>query len=92
MLSTGDRIRMLRVAKGWSVFDLAHRAGMRENTLRFWEKDERQPSDMVRLKAVANLLGVTPGFLIDGDLVGVDLANVPESLLEAETELRRATA
>ncbi len=64
--TVGGRIRALRVAKGLSVFELSHAAGMQSQTLRFWESDQRVPSMPDVLARVAGVLGVSLDYLVTG--------------------------
>ena len=66
MTTLGKRIQDLRKKKDLSLFQLSHKCGMREQTLRYWENDERNPSNVGSLALVAQTLGTTTDYLITG--------------------------
>lgn len=72
-MSIHERIRTLRVAKGWSQEDLAKHVSEAEGlkkqlawqTVQQWENGRSAPARK-RLGYVADLFGVTPAYLMDG--------------------------
>lgn len=65
-MTIGQRIRDLRAAKHWSLFELSQKSGVREQTLRSWEDDRRRSPDAFMLAKVAAALETTTDFLITG--------------------------
>lgn len=57
-MSTGDRIRELRLKKGWSQKDLADKAGIREATVSVAERSKGK-MQMSTLVAISSALGVS---------------------------------
>lgn len=66
----GDRIAGAREALGLSQRDLAHRLGVRPETLRGWEEDRTEPRSN-RLQMLAGLLNVSIRWLLTGEGDGV---------------------
>jgi transcriptional regulator with XRE-family HTH domain len=62
-MRTGDRIKTLRKAKGWSQHEMADRVFMDPSTYCRLENSERQPSTAV-LQRVAQELGTTINYLL----------------------------
>lgn len=76
-----DRIRQLRIEKGWSQSDLAKKVGYKDKTaIAHIEKGERDISRS-KIAAFASALGVSPTYLLDGK------ENSPTELSEGEREL-----
>jgi transcriptional regulator with XRE-family HTH domain len=53
----GERLRELRVEKGWTQADLAERAGVSQRAITQWERSLRQPT-WANVIALAGALGV----------------------------------
>ena len=70
MATFGDRIAGAREAIGLSQRDLAHRLGVRTETLRGWEEDRTEPRAN-RLQMLAGLLNVSMRWLLTGVGQGV---------------------
>ena len=70
MATFGDRIAGAREAIGLSQRDLAHRIGVRTETLRGWEEDRTEPRAN-RLQMLAGLLNVSMRWLLTGVGQGV---------------------
>ncbi len=66
----GDRIAGAREAVGLSQRDLAHRLGVRTETLRGWEEDRTEPRSN-RLQMLAGILNVSIRWLLTGEGAGV---------------------
>lgn len=68
-LTMGQRIRALRTQAGYTQADLAMKAGslISEKNLGSVEQGSNQNPPLVALRALAKVLGVTVGYLIDGD-------------------------
>ena len=64
-MTSGERIRQLRIDRGWSQDDMADRLSILSIQISKWEQDETEPSatNIVRL---ARLFGVSVSFLMDG--------------------------
>lgn len=61
-----DRIKALRISKGWSQDELARRVGYaNRSTIAKIEAGERDLSRS-KIKAFADAFGVSPSFLMDG--------------------------
>ena len=63
--SFGDRLRRLRLAKGWRQSDLAAHAGVGRATVAHWEAETRWPRADY-LERVADTLGCDMGWLFTG--------------------------
>jgi transcriptional regulator with XRE-family HTH domain len=61
----GDRIAYARERSGLSTAQLARRLGVKSRTLAKWERDETEPRAN-RLVMLAQLLGVAPAWLFEG--------------------------
>lgn len=65
MQTIGDRIKALRQSADMTTWDLALRTGIRDQTLRNWERG-MTPADPLALRRVAEVFGVTVDYLIAG--------------------------
>jgi transcriptional regulator with XRE-family HTH domain len=63
-----DRLQALRKKRGFSQAKLAEIIGVEQPTIQRWESGKRMP-DLENLEALAGALGVTPGSLLDGDVL-----------------------
>jgi HTH-type transcriptional regulator, cell division transcriptional repressor len=70
MATFGDRVAGAREALGLSQRDLAHRLGVRAETLRGWEEDRIEPRSN-RLQILAGVLNVSIRWLLTGEGEGV---------------------
>ena len=70
MATFGDRIAGAREALGMSQRDLAHRLGVRPETLKGWEEDRSEPRSN-RLQILAGILNVSIRWLLTGEGEGV---------------------
>jgi transcriptional regulator with XRE-family HTH domain len=70
MATFGDRIAGAREHLGLSQRDLAHRLGIRVETLRGWEEDRTEPRSN-RLQMLAGLLNVSIRWLLTGEGEGI---------------------
>lgn len=63
---SGQRLRALREERGWSQYDVARQAGVREQNIGRWERGESTPraGDFMQLVAV---FGVPPDQLADSN-------------------------
>lgn len=64
-MTTGDRIRQLRIEKGWTQEELARRCGYSGKSV--ISKTESAPGSVStkKIKAIADALGVSPSSLVD---------------------------
>ena len=79
MATFGDRIAGAREALGLTQRDLAHRLGIRADTLRGWEEDRTEPRAN-RLQMLAGLLNVSIRWLLTGEGEGVTVPADPNNL------------
>jgi transcriptional regulator with XRE-family HTH domain len=70
MATFGDRLVGAREALGLSQRDLAHRLGVRTETLKGWEEDRTEPRSN-RLQILAGILNVSIRWLLTGEGEGV---------------------
>jgi len=64
----GQRIRALRVQAGWKQSELAAKTGLiSEKNLGCIEQGSNQNPPLAALRALAKALGVTVGYLVDGE-------------------------
>lgn len=61
-----DQLKVLRRKRGLSQAQLAELIGVEQPTVQRWESGKRMP-DLESLQTLAQVLGVTPGSLLDGD-------------------------
>jgi len=57
MEATANRLRALRMARGWTILELARRSGVDDSIIGRWERGKRQPLVASAL-AVARAMGV----------------------------------
>ena len=73
-MTFGKRIAALRKERGWSQKDLGEILDMGPVTLHRYENDQIIPSVMVAAR-IAEALGVTIDFLVNGEKEGADTTN-----------------
>ena len=79
----GTRVRQLREGKGWSLTDLAERAGISRSYLAQIESGDSVPTQ-AKILQLAHALGALPSELLGEE---PDIVEIPESLREfAESE------
>jgi transcriptional regulator with XRE-family HTH domain len=78
----GPRIRQLRESRGWSLTELANRAGISRSYLTQIEHGESFPTHEKILK-LADALGALPSELLDDEPEDME---IPESLREFATQ------
>ena len=54
----GEKLRKLRVEKGWTQGELAEKAGLGKNTISNYEKGRTYPQDRTVYQTLATILGV----------------------------------
>ncbi len=69
MSTAGEKIRMLRVSKRWSLEDLAKITSLHKTYI--WELENRpnKKIDMEKLATIAEVFGVTVSSLVDQEVV-----------------------
>lgn len=72
----GQRIAQARKQKGITTATLARQLGIKTSTLSSWEQDQSEPRSN-RLVTLAGLLGVSPGWLLEGSGAGRTLGGAP---------------
>lgn len=86
----GQRLCFARRKIGWQQQELGERLGVTKTAISHWERGARcLPT--VMLTPCASLLGVTVGWLVEGDAPSLSVAakELEVSLHKAETELAR---
>jgi transcriptional regulator with XRE-family HTH domain len=63
----GRRIRRLRARRGFTRQELAEKVGVSFDTVARWEETGRPPRSGEVLRALAEALDVTPGYLLLGE-------------------------
>lgn len=62
-MTTGEKIRALRLRKGWTQEELAHKLGLKSKTsISHIEKDRDRPISMI--EALADVLDTSPAYLM----------------------------
>ena len=69
MLTIGESIKNARVAKGYTISDLARKAGITFQTLYKWETGKTYPN-VFNLIPIADVLGVTLDELVGRTVKG----------------------
>lgn len=90
-MTTGQRIKALRKAKGWTQEELSERLGWSKGRISMWEVDQRTPKakDLPRL---AKVLGTTPEYLqfgVERGDDGIDTEALTECIEAIETAARQ---
>lgn len=85
-MTIGDRIRILRIEKGWSQAELAAACGLNRNSIYKYEKNESMPR-MPKVRAIAEALGVPMDTLFTGQLETTRLTAQMEPALERGTAM-----
>lgn len=67
----GGRLTLARDAAGMTLEMVAHRMGIHAATLHYWEADRAAP-DLIPLRKLAAILGVSPMWLLTGMGEGPD--------------------
>ena len=73
----GMRIAILRISKGWSQAELAHRIGVSASAIGMYEQGRREPS-LGLLVRLAQELGVTTDYLLMGGMPDSDPSAAPK--------------
>lgn len=86
----GDRLAAAREAAGLKPKQLAQKVGVKAGTLRNWEQDLSEPRAN-RLSMLSGILGVSLGWLLNGEGEGVaapETRETPPELAEVLADLR----
>jgi transcriptional regulator with XRE-family HTH domain len=62
----GTRLKIARNEAGFSITKLARALDVDPRTVARWQSDEAMPS-VIRLGEIAEVLGKSPGYFLDGD-------------------------
>lgn len=79
----GRRVASLRALHGMGQADLAVAVGLTQGTISRWERGEKMPS-ITTLATVADRLGCTVGYLVNGPEASSPLARADEMARGAE--------
>ncbi|GAA0345593.1 helix-turn-helix transcriptional regulator ImmR [Oceanobacillus oncorhynchi subsp. oncorhynchi] len=74
-MNYGERLKKIRIEKGYKQIDVANKIGIKNNTLSSYEKSIRQP-DYDNLKKLANLYNVSIDYIITGN----EFSNSPDEM------------
>jgi transcriptional regulator with XRE-family HTH domain len=66
-MGVGDKIKNLRESIGLTQTELGEKLGVKKNAVSKWECGRVEDIPTSKIKALANLFGVAPSFLIDDD-------------------------
>lgn len=64
-MTTGEKIRELRIAKGWSQEDLATKCGYSGKSVISKTESSGDDISTKKIKKIADALGVPPSFLVE---------------------------
>ena len=64
-MTTGELIRQLRKARGWTQEELAHRCGYSGKSVICKVEAAERPGNTEKIKKIADALGVSPASLVD---------------------------
>ena len=77
-MGVGDKIKNLRESMGLTQTELGDKLGVKKNAVSKWECGRVEDIPTSKIKALANLFGVAPSFLIDDDADdGVPTRSIP---------------
>lgn len=60
-----QRIDQLREERGWTIYELAKRAGTQSNTIYHW-RDRKSAPSLAMLQAICDAFGITPVEFLQG--------------------------
>lgn len=64
MPTTGDKIRVMRLSRGWDQQELADKVGVKRNTVSMWENNDRHPGRTAS-EALADAFNVPLSYIYD---------------------------
>ncbi len=70
-----DRLRKLRVEKGYDLQQMADLLGVSKGAISYYENDRRLPT-VLKLKDISDILGVSTDYLLGNDVYEVADENV----------------
>lgn len=83
MLKLSERLKALRIDRGFTQTELANRTGISQRSVAAWEAGEYSPNGKF-LEILADALNVTPNFLIGAEMPGLNrLTEIPERAYSA---------
>lgn len=91
-ITLGQRIAQARHQKGFTPATLARQIGVKTGTLTSWEQDQSEPRSN-RLVTLAGLLGVSPGWLLEGTDTDSAIGGAPvavDNLAQLQQKLDQA--
>lgn len=88
-MKLGDKIRMYRKALGLTQTELGAKLGVKVNAVSKWECGRVEDIPTSKIKALANLFGVEPSYLIDDESVKKDIAPKGDAEAALDAELIR---
>ena len=71
-MGVGEKIKTLRKAMGLTQTELGERVGMKKNAVSKWECGRVEDIPTSTIKALAELFGVSPSYLIDDSQRDID--------------------
>ncbi len=84
---TADRIKSLRMAKGWSQADLARKLGMTRNGVNSWEQGFSMPSPAL-LVELSKVFAVSTDYLLCSEThQALDISGLSDRAVALLTEL-----
>lgn len=66
-MTTGEKIKQQRKALGLTQTELGEKLGVQKNAVSKWETGRVDDIPGSKIRAMAELFGVSPSYLIDGD-------------------------
>lgn len=70
-MTVGEKIKQQRKALGLTQTELGERLGVQKNAVSKWETGRVDDIPGSKIRAMAELFGVAPSYLIDGDGCGI---------------------
>lgn len=79
-MTLGNKIRMHRKALGLTQTELGEKLGVKVNAVSKWECGRVEDIPTSKIKALANLFGVQPSYLIDDEVEQPTVSDGPSDL------------
>lgn len=83
-MTLGNKIRLHRKAMGLTQTELGEKLGVKVNAVSKWECGRVEDIPTSKIKALANLFGVQPSYLIDDE---AEQPTVPDGLSDVQRAL-----
>ncbi|WP_100333258.1 helix-turn-helix domain-containing protein [Bacillus alkalisoli] len=80
----GDRIKKLRKSRGYSISELAEKAGVSKSYLSYLERDLQTNPSLQFLNKIASSLGTDIEYLLNGGTDGVNNSQTDNLLIDEE--------